>query len=250
VIWSTRENRGFTLLELLIVMAVLSVLAILVVPVLRMGSRTAKSVKCIANLKAIYLGMAQYTAEFDDFLPAAGSDEGGKTGWPAWYRTLLPYVGNQWEVYACPGKYFHIKDIKRDISEKPPKEVPCVETMAMVHYGMNHAFAEDDNHTRIEMWGRTLQRQMIKYPARTIAFCDTGQIEGGEGGSDDPLDWVETRASAEPGYCEFPTGLWRPVPRHDGKTNVVFYGGGAESIPTKEIIGHDYGEAGCLYDNE
>ncbi len=250
MIRSIRKNRGFTLIELIIVIAILTVLAALTVPVLQMGSRTAKSVKCIANLKAIYLGLVQYTDEFDDFLPAAGSDEGEKNGWPAWYRTLLPYVGNQWEVYACPGKYFRIKDIERDISEGAPNQAPGVETMAMVHYGMNHAFAEDDEEQRIELWGQTRQRQMIKYPARTIAFCDTGQIEDGEGGSDNPLDWVETRASAEPGFCSFPTGLWRPVARHDGKTNVVFYGGGAESIPTREIIAHDYGDVGCLFDNE
>ena len=244
-----RRNGGFTLIELLIVMAIVAVLAAFTIPVLQMGSRTAKAVKCISNLKGIYLAMAQYTAANDDFLPAAGGPQSGSGGWPSWYRALLPYVG-QWEIYECPTKFLHVEDIERDISEGAVEPPAGVKKMAMVHYGMNHAFAEDDKKRRIELWGRTVQRQMVKYPSRTIAFCDTGQIEGGVGGSDDPLEWVETEASAELGYCTFPTGLWRPVARHDGRTNVVYFGGGAEGIPTIDIIAHVYGKVGCLYDNQ
>jgi len=54
------QRRGFTLVELLIVIAVISIIAALLMPVLRDALRTARRVACMAQRKQNYLQIQQY----------------------------------------------------------------------------------------------------------------------------------------------------------------------------------------------
>jgi len=68
-----KNRRAFTLIELLVVVAIIALLIALMLPSLARAKEEAKTVRCGANLHAIGLAMATYTAQNNDIMPQCES---------------------------------------------------------------------------------------------------------------------------------------------------------------------------------
>ncbi len=87
-----RGFRGFTLVELLVVIMVTGVLLAMLAPSLANGRRMALAVKCGANQRALGMAMAGYNEEWKQAYPYHGNLQ--KDGWPTWLTLMGPYLGN------------------------------------------------------------------------------------------------------------------------------------------------------------
>jgi prepilin-type N-terminal cleavage/methylation domain-containing protein/prepilin-type processing-associated H-X9-DG protein len=97
--------KGFTLLELLIVVTLIAILAALVLPALSRTKENARQTNCASNLRQIALGVFLYADEHEDRFPdqpgdgrpvrAAGGD--GRN----YYDLLMPVLSNP-HVWDCP----------------------------------------------------------------------------------------------------------------------------------------------------
>lgn len=65
----TKENRAFTLTELLVVIAVIGILAGLLLPVLGQAKQKAQQTKCLSHLKQAGIALQLYADDHDNRLP-------------------------------------------------------------------------------------------------------------------------------------------------------------------------------------
>jgi prepilin-type N-terminal cleavage/methylation domain-containing protein/prepilin-type processing-associated H-X9-DG protein len=96
-------NRGFTLMELLVVMAVIATLAALLFPVFAQARARARQATCINNLRQIAQAGLLYVQDHDERFPSCYlMHEPPYTIDPR--TTLQPYIRN-WSLFYCPERF-------------------------------------------------------------------------------------------------------------------------------------------------
>lgn len=110
-------RRGFTLVELLVVVGIIVLLVAILLPVLGRLRESGRTVTCLSNLRSIHQGTLTYAQAFDGFLPPAnitfnfsGDFNTDRTNW--WF-VVDGYIypergmtnatnGDPSEVFKCP----------------------------------------------------------------------------------------------------------------------------------------------------
>jgi prepilin-type N-terminal cleavage/methylation domain-containing protein/prepilin-type processing-associated H-X9-DG protein len=96
------EHRGFTLIELVVVIAVVAVLLALQISALARATRQTVAAQCAENLRQFTCAAQIYGHEFNNRLP---NNTAGFWAWDLDWRTgeLLDRYGAPWKVLYCPG---------------------------------------------------------------------------------------------------------------------------------------------------
>lgn len=86
------RRKGFTLLELLVVIAVIGLLAALLLPALSMAVEAARAIQCRSNLKQLGTALVAYHSTHDLFPAAADGGSGSVYFTVTGYGRLYPYL--------------------------------------------------------------------------------------------------------------------------------------------------------------
>ena len=93
-------RRGYTLVELLIVIVIVALLAAILFPAFARARENARRSSCQSNLKQISLGAMQYIQDYDERFPLGITTEGGGV-YANSFDLLQPYLKDT-RVGNCP----------------------------------------------------------------------------------------------------------------------------------------------------
>lgn len=94
---TTVENKGFNIIELLIVLVVIAVLAGVIIPVLYAAKHKAQQIVCVNNLRQIFLALEQYTNDNNGWFPRPNNSDTSKDGTKVcnaevWFKAIDRYL--------------------------------------------------------------------------------------------------------------------------------------------------------------
>ena len=201
------DRRGFTLVELIVVIAIIVILMGLLYPVFAHARTKAYEAGCITNLRQLQMAMRQYCSDHDGRFPLQVIGIGSAP--ERWVNALYTY-GNSKTVYACP-----LDPVQADPESRPDPTAPLPETS---YYFCAYTLGGADEMSVLDASG-------------TIAIMDGWfiQAEGGAQGKNYPMyaspwatpqetaDWVNDVPTQYVGVPEL-----NVMHRHNGGVNVVF----------------------------
>lgn len=183
-----RTNKGFTLIELLVVIAIIAILAAILFPVFASAQKSARTTKCVSNMKQITSAFLQYVDDNGGGTPPylskiLGNNVGGMTllPWPGAdvkTGTLAQYLKSEF-VAACPEKSSLAEAIDADPDHAEDAKALVNRNKGIGVYGYN-AFhlawgGVNRGYTLVEGGAVTksyLKLSMVQQSAKTICFMD------------------------------------------------------------------------------
>ncbi len=94
------ESRGFTLVELLVVMAIIAILIALLLPAVNAARSAARRTSCLNNMSQLGLALHNYEYHFEALPPGVTNPDGPIRSEPqgihvSWIVQILPYLEEQ-----------------------------------------------------------------------------------------------------------------------------------------------------------
>jgi len=183
----SRQARGFTLIEILVVVAIIALLITILLPSLRRARAQARSIACAANLRTCIQATMFYAQANRDILPFAGS------AWELLHRYVQkvsvtrrppksPQAARQMEIegrsnvavdfYLCPSDTFPVWTTEgaQYFAQDP---MLMYETSYAVNTYLSLVKALPSDANILEL-GEFRKFSSIKPPSRIVAFCDAG----------------------------------------------------------------------------
>jgi len=100
-----QQRRGFTLIEMLVVVGILALLAALLFPVFAKVRENARAASCLSNYHQIGLAVHMYANDADGQTPPNVGSFGGLI------TDCLPYTHSD-AIFACPDDYDRVKEAR------------------------------------------------------------------------------------------------------------------------------------------
>ncbi|MBX3179292.1 MAG: type II secretion system protein [Candidatus Hydrogenedentes bacterium] len=189
---TSRRRAGFTLVELLVSIGIIAILATLLLPALSKARGGARSIRCVSNLRQLYLANTMYAQEHHGRYVAAAPDmlPGGEnvTRWHGVREKLGPFgpysdydpQRGALAEYLLDGR---VKECPEFYEYRRNGEAPNAFDSGAGGYGYNIAYVGGSFHrydyTDIRAYTEGAMASRIAEPGRTIMFADAAIAQVG-----------------------------------------------------------------------
>jgi prepilin-type N-terminal cleavage/methylation domain-containing protein/prepilin-type processing-associated H-X9-DG protein len=171
-----KQVRGFTLIEVLVVVAIIVLLVSILLPSLSTARKRARGSVCLSNMRQLGVASHMYANVWKGVLVDYGLAHGGSVDeTTTWINSLRREYGNKL-VARCP----------EDDSAYWDQYYPGTGQKRRVSYGVNEYLTG-----RIAGYERFRRMEAIRRPATTILFCE--MTRNGEYAVSDhvhPVNWA------------------------------------------------------------
>jgi len=157
-----KNNRGFTLVELLVVIGIITILAGMLLPVLQRAKESSRRTVCVSNLKQLGLAFSLYAEENQGWYPP--KDEimenlmvNGESIYPEYVSDL--------DIFGCPSSIYFQKDITFTRDGKPAPD--CLTSISYIYTGFLIT-NDDEADAATQAAQNGFGQQFGAYPTETV----------------------------------------------------------------------------------
>lgn len=166
-------RRGFTLIEVLVVVAIIALLIAILLPALSGARRQARNLHCATNVRTIGQALVYYLEASRDVLPISGASFEAihryvqKVGVKSSTATVAD-VDIEW--YLCAGD--EVPHLTSQIERTLPDRT--VQTLQYkTSYGINTSLCYEVRPSPSDEYGVMRKMSSVKRPSDVVSFCDS-----------------------------------------------------------------------------
>ncbi len=154
-----RLPRGFTLVELLVVISIIMILMSMLMPSLARAKAKAQQIKCVSNMRQLGMAASMYAADYNGEYPAR------RIPTNAWPHKLKPYYID-WQIITCPRDSFGVLGLLADANN--PKRSFLIN--AFNDLFMKNLSEDDYRKYQKWQWPHGMKETDVPRPTDTVLF--------------------------------------------------------------------------------
>ncbi|HBG26438.1 MAG: hypothetical protein A2Y10_10010 [Planctomycetes bacterium GWF2_41_51] len=249
-----RKLKGFTLVELLVVISIIAMLLAILIPSLQKARQVAQRIICSNHLKSLTLANAAYATQNDGrYVPVRYDDDPYDQAWVAnqAFRKLL-----EWDKYLKPDDLVKNRDGTTEVSYYDLPDAFLCPADVISRYTKNRYYFDNANillsygynYTEWSILGQWdpwagfpadagHKAANIKQPGTKLAFTDSVDWWVSWGGADYLNGWDKLGQTTVAKYKALSPAIHGPVIyRHNEGAVIAFYDGHCKYMRKQEVF--------------